>query len=131
MLSVSQPSRLAVAQAQAKPGHGLGPIQPGQWRNGWGCETQEVLHLWVLTLLGLAGAPVGLRLQRVDFLREREMSHLIVDQTSDTWGQSFVFARINLTPTPHIFLCISPQNAFLAILWKNPSSTDNTPMHRY
>lgn len=42
------------------------------------------------------------------FLRETELSQLVLDETSDTWGQSFLFVPINLATIPPILLCVYP-----------------------
>ena len=55
----------------------------------------------------------GLLPQRV------ELSHLVVDETLGTWGQSLAFALINLTTVSHFLLHVGTQNAFLVTL-KNP-----------
>lgn len=40
--------------------------------------------------------------QRLDFFCSKsELSHLAMDETSGTWGQSTVFALINLATIPH------------------------------
>lgn len=76
-------------------------------------------NLWTL-LLGLAKT-------RLDFLHSRrELSHLAMDETPNTWRQSFVFApaSINLSTTPHPPLYGSPK-CFLLTLWKSSVSTSN------
>ena len=39
------------------------------------------------------------------FHSETEPSHLVVDEVPGTWGQSFVFALINLATTSHPPMC--------------------------
>ena len=52
-----------------------------------------------------------------------ELSHLVMDEATGTWRQSFVSASINLATIAHILLCMSLQNVFIVTLWKNPIST--------
>lgn len=87
---------------------------------------REVLPPCVLAHLGLTGTGVGLRPQRLAFFCSQvEPSHPVMGETSGTWGQSFVFASLNVAITAHILLCVSSRNAFLRTLWKNPISMGN------
>ena len=62
---------------------------------------RELLHLRVLALLGLILAGGDLSPQSLDFLHSRiELSCLVNDETLGTWGQSLIFAPINLATTP-------------------------------
>ena len=74
-------------------------VQPWQQMCRWENETQALL----------TGVGVGLQLQRLDFFHSgRELSHLLMDETLGTWGQSFVFAPINLATVPQVLLCMGP-----------------------
>lgn len=93
---------------------------------------RKVLHLWVLALLGLIGMGTSLWCQSLDFFHSwTELSHLVVDETPGTGGQSSDFSPINLAIIDHILLCMGSQNAFLTISqepvtpWENPISTGN------
>ena len=102
------------------------PLGLGSGNTDGKMRHREVLHLWVWASLGLTGTGVGRRPQRLDFFcSEMELSHLVMDETSGTWGQSFVFAPISLNTIIHILLHVSPRNAFLMTLWKNPISISN------
>lgn len=68
----------------------------------------EVLHLWVLALLGLIDVGVDLWPQRQDFFQKVELSHLVVDEILGTWGQSFVFTPVNLATVPQVLLFMGP-----------------------
>lgn len=63
------------------------------------------LRLWILTLL------VGTCAHQAQdlFCRKMKLSHLVVDETLGTWGQSFIFALINLAAIPHPPMCGSPK----------------------
>lgn len=63
--------------------------------------------------LGLIGMGGSLQPQRLDFFQSwTELSYLVLDETPGTWGQSFVFAPINLAITDHILLRMGPRNVF-------------------
>lgn len=75
----------------------------------------EMRHRDVLQLLVLASGawwvwvwPCSPRVWTF-FCRKMELSYLFVDETSDTWGQFFVFTTINFATVPHILLCVSPR----------------------
>lgn len=80
---------------------------------------REGLYLCALALLGLVRTSAGLWSQRLDsFHREMELRHLVVDETSGTWAQSFGFALINLVTIAW--------NACLETPWKSPIYTGNS-----
>lgn len=45
------------------------------------------------------------------FPSKTELNYLVVDETSGTWSQSFVFTPVNLVTMPQVLLCMDPQNA--------------------
>ena len=73
-------------------------------------------NFWTLALL------LGLVKTRLAFSHSgMELSHLVVNETLDTWRQSFVFAAdsVNLTTTL-ILPCMGLQNALLMALERTP-----------
>lgn len=91
---------------------------------------KEVLHLCILALLGLTGPTASLLLQQLVFFhRWTELSHLVLDETPGTWGQSFGFVPINLVIIDHILLCMGPRNAFL-MTFQRPMTLGESHFHQ-